>query len=268
MHTVLQGLQELEGVLGTIVLDNSGQVMAAKAHPAYDTTLLQQASRTIANAADAIQLLHEDWEGVTAGFSDGKLLIRNLKPTGQPVNRARILAVIADARLNPSFAGVALRVAVSKLKSASDPGASMPGAASGFAPMATSPIPPPPPLGAPPAPQMFHQSTPIPPMAHDPRGELGSTGHSWSGLSGSSSVASSAIEVADAASSAFLTACTKALAQAVGPMAKVYVKEAVRRLWPDKPFSRNLRSALAAELEKHIEDPKDLAKFRNTVRTL
>jgi hypothetical protein len=72
----------------------------------------------------------------------------------------------------------------------------------------------------------------------------------------------SGVHVADAASSEFLTACTKALARCVGPMAKLYVKEGVQKICPNRPFSRDSGTELIAELVKHISNPNDAAQFR------
>ena len=72
--------------------------------------------------------------------------------------------------------------------------------------------------------------------------------------------------MADAESSAFLTAGTKTLGASVGPMAKVFVKEAVRRLCPDRAFSRTHWEALIAELRKHIEDSDEAAEFQKKMR--
>ena len=92
--------------------------------------------------------------------------------------------------------------------------------------------------------------------------DVAGSGLNWSGLGGSSTMSASGVAVADAASSAVLTSCTKCLAKAVGPMAKVFVKEAVRRVTAGQPFSKGMLSALVNELEKEIEDRADAAEFR------
>jgi hypothetical protein len=51
----------------------------------------------------------------------------------------------------------------------------------------------------------------------------------------------------------------------VGPMAKVFVKEAVRGLCGPAPFGREHVLPLIAQLERHIEDPAERAQFRNTM---
>jgi hypothetical protein len=226
---------------------------------------LQQASKCIANAVDSIKLLQEDWDAVTAQFAEGKLLIRNLSTGNKTKGRVAILAVIADSRLNVSFAGVAIRVAVSKLKSLLEDGLPAPpaignlgetqGAGVGLAPAQMH------------APVTAAQSSLSGGGASgvgaggSGRLDVAASGLSWSGLSGSSSTSGSGVAVLDAAASAFLTTCTKALAKSVGPMAKLFVKEAVRKVSPDRPFSRENAKELLAELSKHIKSPSEVAQF-------
>ncbi|HET9960222.1 MAG TPA: roadblock/LC7 domain-containing protein [Polyangiaceae bacterium] len=259
MENILKTLNELEGVHGTILADSNGRVIAYQAHSIYDGDLLSQASRAIASALDSVKLLHEDWESVTTQFAEGKLLVRNVTGTKPASSPALCLVLVADTRLNPSFAGVAIRVAVAKLRALAE-------AAGGVANLANARGT----LGA-----VGTSSAPATPVSHAPSqanpaapfktqvAEVATSGLSWSGF-GSSALASSGVTVLDPASSAALTACTKALARNVGPMAKVFVKEAVRKVCGDRPFSKDQTSALVAELSKSIEDPSDAAQFRKT----
>jgi predicted regulator of Ras-like GTPase activity (Roadblock/LC7/MglB family) len=245
MDAILKSLQELEGVHGAIVVDSSGQLVAHRAHNMYDTSLLEQVSRAVVTAIDAVKLSQEDWESITASFTEGKLLIRSLAPGDNGV--AFNLALIADSRLNPSFATVAIRVAMNKLKAAlrSGPGSSV--VEPNPAGMSRS--------GA--SAQSFSQ-------LKAPLTDVASSGLSWSGF-GDPSASGSGIAVADPASSAVLTACTKALAKNVGPMAKLFVKEAVRKVCPGRPFSKDRLEALLAELAKNIEKPAAAAEFQKAM---
>jgi hypothetical protein len=69
----------------------------------------------------------------------------------------------------------------------------------------------------------------------------------------------------DPRAAAFLASCASALAASVGPMAKVFVKEAVRGLCGPAPFGREHVLPLIAQLERHIEDPDERAQFRNVM---
>jgi|GEM_PF-3446212 len=266
MEAILQGIQSVDGVLGTVAIGSAGQVVAYRASPVYDAGMVEQLGAAVAIALDSLQLAQEDWDSVTANYSDGRLLLRNLMVNGAASpSGLRALAVIADSRLNLSFAGVAIRVAVAKLKAASTqgqpPSGSMQAALSASsATLAYSN----PALNNSPVPATngfaLAQSSPSLPTS------VASSGLSWSGVSGASSMAASGVSVTDAASAAFLTTCTKALARSVGPMAKAFVKDAIRKLWPGRAFSLDLAPALVLELERHIEDPVDRSKFRKATQ--
>jgi len=91
---------------------------------------------------------------------------------------------------------------------------------------------------------------------------LTNSGLSWSKIS---SVGLSRIAVADPASAAFLSRCAKELARCVGPIAKVYVEESVRRISPDNPFALAIAGALVEDLAGQVEDPEERAKFRKVL---
>jgi len=265
MKRILQAIHSVDGVQGSLVLEGNGQILGYQAHAVYDVELLEKVSQTIVSTVDSVQLLHEDWETLSATFSDGTVIIRNIKPGGAAAGRTVVLAIIADNRLNSSFAGVAMRVAATKLKNflenpnaATELGSSNPGLAGSSLSLAGS------------HPMIPMSGTTPPPIpqggsAVKASSDLASSGLSWSGL-GSSGRATSDVAVADPESSAFLTASTKTLGASVGPMAKVFVKEAVRRLCADRPFSRTQWEPLIAELRKHIQDADEAAQFQNKMR--
>jgi hypothetical protein len=72
----------------------------------------------------------------------------------------------------------------------------------------------------------------------------------------------SKVQAADPAAGAFLGRCVKAMAQAVGPIAKVYVEEAVRRVSPEIPFAMANAAPLVEDLASLIEDPADRRQFK------
>jgi predicted regulator of Ras-like GTPase activity (Roadblock/LC7/MglB family) len=250
METILQGLMELAGVRATLVLDGSGHVVAHRGHAVYDRAVCEHVGGTVMKAIESIQLQQEDWETITAQFADGRILVRRVAAGAR-----HVLAVVADATLNPSFATVALRVAANKLRGlpggSSHPGGSQVSAASsqpGFAPPAAS-------------------SSVLPPSESRPN--LANTGLSWTKSSsvgsqagGSSAGGLSGVTAADPASAAFLSRCAKELARHVGPISKVYVQEAARRVSPEAPFALAVARQLVDDLSGQIEDPKDRAQFR------
>ena len=249
LESILQGLREVEGVQGALVIDPTAAVVAHRAHTIYDLSVLQQVARSVVSSVDSVQLIQDDWDMLTAHFGDGKLLLRSLRIAGVRPRRY-ILAVIADSTLNVAFLGVALRVAAGKLMTELEmsPGPAMTAASSGTIAAGTGRV----------------------AMAESARAELARTGLSWSGsVTGSGSgVGNSDVGVIDPASSTFLSACTKALAASVGPMAKVFVKEAVRKVCGERPFSRSDGPALLAHLAAGIEDRDDRASFQRATRAL
>jgi predicted regulator of Ras-like GTPase activity (Roadblock/LC7/MglB family) len=248
MDAILQGLMELAGVRATMVLDGTGQVVAHRGHSVYDRGVCEQVGTTVTKAIESIQLQQDDWETITAQFADGRLLVRRV---GARADGPRlVLAVVADATLNASFATVALRVAANKVKGMIEGGSSQP-PASGSQPLGAAPT---------------VSSSILTPS--DSRPVLANTGLSWSKSSnlgsqaGGSGGGLSGVAVADPASSAFLARCAKELARHVGPIAKVYVQEAARRVSPEAPFSITASRQLVDDLAGQIEDAKDRAQFR------
>jgi hypothetical protein len=257
IEPILQSLRDVEGVQGALIVDPSAAVLAHNAHAMYDVAVLQQVARAVVNSVDSIQLVQDDWDMLNAHFGDGQLVLRSLRTAGDRPRRY-VLAVIADASLNVAFLGVALRVASGKLMtelegpSAASSSMSIPIAiAGGTGRIAKSDL-----------------SGP-----EHARGQL-----SWSGSdtgtgvnrfvgSGSAS-GNSEVIVTDPSSQAFLTTCTRALAASVGPMAKVFVKEAVREVCGDRPFAPPDGPALVAHLARLIDDPEDRATFVRATRTL
>ena len=252
LEPILQSLRDVEGVQGAMVVDSGAGVVAHRAHAIYDLAVLQQVARSVVNSIDSVQLIQDDWDMLTAHFGDGKLLLRSLRVTGSRPRRY-ILTVIADSTLNVAFLGVALRVAASKLLGELEA-----------------------------TPQVTSQSGPIPiatgstggsgrlALPDQSRPEFAKTGLSWSGSTTStgSGVGSSDVGVSDPSALTFLSGCTKALAASLGPMAKVFVKEAVRKVCGERPFTRADGPALIAHLAAGIEDSDDRASFQRATRAL
>lgn len=254
---VLQSLRDVEGVQGAMMVDAGGAVIAARAHTIYDPPTLQRVARSIINTTDAVQLIQEDWDLLTSHFAEGKLLLRNLRVPG-PRARRFVLAVIADARLNLAFLGVALRVAASKLIAAieASPEATV---AIGSEPVA--------------APSTNSGRIQLPQMPEAPA-EPARTGLTWSGsnVSAASAVSNvaavSEVTVADADASALLSSCTRALAASIGPIAKMLVKEAVREVCGARAFTRADAPALFGRLASQIPNAQARATFQRATTAL
>jgi len=245
MEGILQGLLDLSGVGAAIVFDATGQLVDYRGRAIYDRPLCEQVSGTLNRAVDTVRLQQEDWESITAQFADGKLLLQNLAAPGA---RGHVLAVIADATLNASFATVAIRVATNKLRRAIE-GRPADSAVAGSAAEV--------PAGRQPGNGSRAAGSGSQPLPSD-SAALASSGVSWSK---SSAVGLSRVAVANPASAAFLSRCAKQLARHVGPIAKIYVEEAVRRVSPDAPFSLAVATQLVDELASQVEDSADRAEL-------
>lgn len=248
MDTILQGLLELSGVNATLLFDGTGRLVGHRGHAVYDRSLCEQVSATLVKATDAVQLQQRDWEWITAQFADGKLLLRNLGATRD--GRTYVLGLVAGASLNASFATVALRVAATKLKKVlEDGGTAGPGSSSATDLAAAV-------HGSLAASSSHPPSDSRPVLANN-------SGLSWSKIS---SVGLSRVSIADPAAGAFLGRCAKELARYVGPISKVYVEEAVRRVSPETPFALSSAGALVEDLAGQIEDSKDRSKFLSALK--
>jgi hypothetical protein len=208
----------------------------------------------VINSVDSIQLVQDDWDMLSAHFGDGQLVLRSLRTVGDKPRRY-VLAVIADASLNVAFLGVALRVASGKLVAVLE-----------TTPAVASSLPPPVAIAG---------GTGRVPKTDLSGPEVARSGLSWSGsdsgvrsVGSGSGVGNSEVTVTDPASQAFLSACTRALAASVGPMAKVFVKEAVREVCGDRPFAPPDGPALIAQLARVIDDPDDRAAFVRATRVM
>ena len=244
MDAILQSLMDLAGVTAVLVFDSAGQLLGHRGHTVYDQALCAQVSASLAKALDAVQLQQEDWETVTAQYADGKIVLRRVIAADQ----TNVLAVVADGSLNASFATVALRVAAGKLKRVLEGGP----ASSSSVGLGSS-------AGAAKGPGASQPGASHP---GDSRPNLANSGLSWSKIS---SVGLSRVSVADPASGAFLARVAKELALYVGPISKVYVEEAVRRVAPETPFSMAQSKPLVEDLAAQIEDTADRGKFQKAL---
>jgi len=268
LEPILQGLREVEGVQGAMVVDHTAAVIAHRTHAIYDFSVLQQVARSVVTSVDSVQLIQDDWDTLTASYGEGKLLLRSLRTSATARPRRYILTVIADTTLNIAFLGVALRVAAAKLVAeleAGPAGSHVGPMPSSLAAGTTGRIPT---IDAPTAPFGGAGARGQAAFGEIQRPELAKIGLSWSGVGSGSGVGSSDVGVADTASSAFLSAATRALAASIGPMAKVFVKEAVRKVCGERPFSRADGAAVLAHLDTTIEDTDDRALFRRATRAL
>jgi hypothetical protein len=249
METILQGLLDMAGVNAAVLFDGAGRLLAHRGRSVYDRALCEQVGGPLARAIDSLQLQHEDWESASAQFADGTLLLRRLDTTSAG---PCVLALVADATLNPAFATVAIRVSSNKLKRALDGGGSSSAVGTG---QGSS-------VGSLPsyAPAPGVGGSQAAPPGGGSRPTLASSGLSWS------RTGSGAVMAADQAAASYLSTCAHELARHVGPMAKIFVEEAVRKVCTELPFSLAASRALADELASRIEDEGDRQAFLSSLK--
>jgi predicted regulator of Ras-like GTPase activity (Roadblock/LC7/MglB family) len=248
LDPILEGLREVDGVQGALVVDHTGAILAYRAHSIYDLPVLQKLARSIIAATDSVDLIQDDWEVMTTHFADGKLVIRRLRtPGARP--RSYLLSVIADQTLNLAFLGVALRVAASKAIAALEAG-------------------PPPAAQTGPVPVVAPSSVSARISAVDPRRDVSQTIALPSAEGAPVAVPGTDVTAVDAPSAAFLSACLRALAARIGPVAKIYIRDTVRRVCPGRAFSRSDGPLLIAQLSAMLDSPEDRAMFQRAVRAL
>jgi hemerythrin len=113
MQTILQGLNELNGVSATMVFDGGGQLVACRGSARIDRAGCEAICPTLMKAIASIQLRMPAWQSLTTHFANGSVRLRQL---GSPGGNPYYLAVVADRTLNAAFAGVLLRTVVGKLQ--------------------------------------------------------------------------------------------------------------------------------------------------------
>ncbi len=124
MQTVLSQLTSLPGVVGSLVCDLDGQLVARVFPPVFDVTDLQDAARTLADGATALDLSGETAELLDFRFKEGRLLVKPF--TGS------MLVVFCTKATNVQFLILLVAAAVAKLdklRHAPPPGPAVPATA-------------------------------------------------------------------------------------------------------------------------------------------
>lgn len=246
MNIALQSVLEVAGVSAAMVFDSTGRLLCHRGSAIFDRGRCEHLGGIVALAIDAVRLQQEDWDSISAQYAGGKLLLRKLVAGSGAIHT---LAVATNTNLNASFAMAAIQVALNELKKALDEGAA---SQQGSNRLASTSSP----------------AAPLPADAisspNDSRSIPSGSGAGWFSKS-SSSIGLSGIAVAAPSSGAFLARAAKELARHVGPKAKLYVEEAVRRVSPDAPFSLAVAHRLIDDLAGRIADADDRAQFCKAV---
>jgi len=108
MQTVLSQLNSVPGVVGSLVCNLDGQLVAQVFPPVFDASALQDMSRTLADGATALDLTSGTTELLDFRFKEGRLLAK-------PFNGS-MLAVVCTKATNVQFLMLSVTAAVAKLE--------------------------------------------------------------------------------------------------------------------------------------------------------
>lgn len=268
MKNTLDALSSVDGINGVFLCSDQGDLVEFSASEIYDQETLLQASSVVARATESISVQHDNCDNMVAHFKDGKLIMLRVDN--------HILCVITNAGTNMPFLNVAIKVAKKKLKRQFEKNentmensslpyqSSIPSNFNNNSDMRTnSSI-----EQSNTQPSMHSSFTPHNPTQNSSMKNSGFSSNSellWSGM-GASAMNSSAVAVADKNASQMLTKLSQALAEVVGPMAKVFVKEAVHKICTMEPFSMQHVKLVLKELEEqHVTDPDEIKTFRQCI---
>jgi len=261
MSSALQGLNQIPGVIGSVIFNQNDECVVHMMPPPYEPMLLGGVMVELRNALNVLAYLDENatWNAIVARFDAGYLVVRQ-------VHRMTIM-VLAQPTLNPAMLSVGFNVAALKLEKEGLP---------------PPPLPPPPMppqrssghtghtgvMAAPPPPPQQYGSPLPPPALTPPLGipsqsiSVGSSGVHPAGLSsrdlsisqsggipGIPPVSQSSPRLASASVSGFrsdsqetnpaipdavgkniMDGVLKALARHIGPFAKLIMKEELTKL--------------------------------------
>lgn len=99
LSTTLASLRDLEGIVGSFVVSDSGELVA-KDLPSYFDGVLEEVGPRLLRLRDALDLAEGDVSSCNVRYAGYKLTIRSMQ--------GALIAVIADAKIN----GPALRMAM------------------------------------------------------------------------------------------------------------------------------------------------------------
>jgi hypothetical protein len=109
MQQALQGLRDVEGVIGSFALDDSGGLVSKDLPAVFHDDVLMESGPRIMRLCEAIEHGGEALDSLVLRFADHKLHIRR--------SRGGLLCVIADADSNPPALRMALALVARRLGS-------------------------------------------------------------------------------------------------------------------------------------------------------
>ncbi len=287
MSTALLGLNQIPGVIGSVIFNEADECVAHMMPPSYDPALLTQVMVEMRNTLNVLAYLDENatWTAIVARYDAGYLVVRQFHRT--------TVMVLAQPTLNPAMLSVGFNVAALKLEKEGLPPAPLP----------PPPMPPRPsgaisvqmPIPAPPLPGYPAAMSPMPISPTPPRGSQSAGQSSRDLLSVSqsggipgvaavsqssprlpSSVASSSPSVSgfradsqdtnpplpDAVGKHIMDGLLRALARHIGPFAKLIMKEELNKLGlSPTTLGFSQYEDFVSLLSRRVQDPTKRREF-------
>ncbi len=245
IEMIMDSLYEVKGVRAAAIVDNNGSIMFYKSHNIYDSEVFTHAGKAIIKTIESFELQSEEWSEFQALFEDGRLIVKRFD------QMLLVTLVEVDTQLN--FINVAIRVASKKierlikkhgiqvLNQQIQNGKNL--------------------SQTPENPAIYSTTSPV--ISPTATTELSSSGLAWSGI-GVSGI-NSQVQVLTQHDSEILSECSKKLGRYVGPMARILVKKAVKRVSKGSTFSRKHLPMLIEELALEISNPQMRITFKNSL---
>jgi hypothetical protein len=120
MHETLRGLRDVEGVFGSFVLSETGQLCAKDLPAVFHDDVFTETGPRVLRLCEAIEHGGDSLDALVLRFADYRLHVRR--------SRERLLCVIAKVDANAAALRMALGLAATRVGSGADsphPGASM-----------------------------------------------------------------------------------------------------------------------------------------------
>jgi predicted regulator of Ras-like GTPase activity (Roadblock/LC7/MglB family) len=108
MVSVLQQLNAIPGVMGSLVCDEDGKLLGDVFPPLFDKSMLEEAATLISNSVPALPGLEDGTGVVELRFQETRILIKPLV--------SKFLLLFCQSSINISYLNITMKVAVKRLE--------------------------------------------------------------------------------------------------------------------------------------------------------
>src|SRR5512138_454228 len=108
MQAILQNINTIPGMMGGLVCDRDGRIVAHNFPPIFDATMLAQATVPLADSSLGLQSTDGSVELLDLRYNEGRIVVR-------PMSDAFLL-LLCDKSINLQLLIISLNIAVKKLE--------------------------------------------------------------------------------------------------------------------------------------------------------